>query len=141
MKSLDWVSGSKGLCLPENGRPLPVVLVSGHGGAGSVAAFQPAASKVSLALSLQTKLYALPASHAVRVYETLVSHLQLHYKHSYTLPIASSIRLQVGRPADCRGLWWNQLRLRAACWGPTRDLRLGRLLVVPGGHLGRLFYP
>ncbi|XP_029802286.1 tuberin [Suricata suricatta] len=45
-------------------------------------------------LSLQTKLYTLPASHAVRVYQTLVSHLQLHYKHGYTLPIASSIRLQ-----------------------------------------------
>lgn len=77
-------------------------------GAGSVAAFQPAAFRVSCALSLQTKLYALPASHAVRVYETLVSHLQLHYKHGYTLPIASSIRLQVGRPAGCRRLWWNQ---------------------------------
>lgn len=25
----------------------------------------------------------------------LVNHIQLHYKHSYTLPIASSIRLQV----------------------------------------------
>uniref|UniRef100_A0A5F9CQD1 Tuberin n=1 Tax=Oryctolagus cuniculus TaxID=9986 RepID=A0A5F9CQD1_RABIT len=42
----------------------------------------------------KTKLYTLPASHATRVYETLVSHLQLHYKHNYTLPIASSIRLQ-----------------------------------------------
>lgn len=29
------------------------------------------------------------------MYETLVGHIQLHYKHSYTLPIASSIRLQV----------------------------------------------
>ncbi|XP_030893380.1 tuberin [Leptonychotes weddellii] len=41
-----------------------------------------------------TKLYALPASHAVRVYETLVSHMELHYRHDYALPIASSIRLQ-----------------------------------------------
>ncbi|XP_008579933.1 PREDICTED: tuberin isoform X2 [Galeopterus variegatus] len=49
---------------------------------------------LGLLLILQTKLYTLPASHAVRVYETLVSHIQLHYKHSYTLPIASSIRLQ-----------------------------------------------
>ncbi|GAB5583199.1 tuberin isoform X5 [Prionailurus iriomotensis] len=49
---------------------------------------------LGLLVILQTKLYALPASHAVRVYETLVSHLQLHYKHGYTLPIASSIRLQ-----------------------------------------------
>uniref|UniRef100_A0A8D0NHX3 Tuberin n=1 Tax=Sus scrofa TaxID=9823 RepID=A0A8D0NHX3_PIG len=49
---------------------------------------------LGLLVILQTKLYALPASHAMRVYETLVSHLQLHYKHSYTLPIASSIRLQ-----------------------------------------------
>lgn len=45
--------------------------------------------------SPQTKLYTLPASHAMRVYETLVSHIQLHYKHGYSLPIASSIRLQV----------------------------------------------
>ncbi|XP_069343176.1 tuberin isoform X4 [Eulemur rufifrons] len=49
---------------------------------------------LGLLVILQTKLYTLPASHAVRVYETLVSHVQLHYKHSYTLPIASSIRLQ-----------------------------------------------
>nr|QBL95866.1 TSC2 [Capra hircus] len=49
---------------------------------------------LGLLVILQTKLYALPASHATRVYEALVSHIQLHYKHSYTLPIASSIRLQ-----------------------------------------------
>ncbi|XP_062956829.1 tuberin isoform X3 [Cynocephalus volans] len=49
---------------------------------------------LGLLVILQTKLYTLPASHAVRVYETLVSHIQLHYKHSYTLPIASGIRLQ-----------------------------------------------
>ncbi|XP_071078115.1 tuberin isoform X4 [Desmodus rotundus] len=49
---------------------------------------------LGLLVILQTKLYALPASHAMRVYEMLVSHIQLHYKHSYTLPIASSIRLQ-----------------------------------------------
>ncbi|XP_036135808.1 tuberin isoform X5 [Molossus molossus] len=49
---------------------------------------------LGLLVILQTKLYALPASHATRVYEMLVSHIQLHYKHSYTLPIASSIRLQ-----------------------------------------------
>ncbi|XP_043312064.1 tuberin isoform X8 [Cervus elaphus] len=49
---------------------------------------------LGLLVILQTKLYALPASHATRVYETLVGHIQLHYKHSYTLPIASSIRLQ-----------------------------------------------
>lgn len=101
------ISGLKGLCLPGHGRPLPVtwgglVLVPGHEGAGRTAAFQPAAFRASGVLSLQTKLYALPASHAVRVYETLVSHLQLHYKHGYTLPIASSIRLQVGGPAGCR---------------------------------------
>ncbi|XP_057384781.1 tuberin isoform X7 [Balaenoptera acutorostrata] len=49
---------------------------------------------LGLLVILQTKLYALPASHATRVYEKLVSHIQLHYKHTYTLPIASSIRLQ-----------------------------------------------
>ncbi|XP_059548725.1 tuberin isoform X6 [Myotis daubentonii] len=49
---------------------------------------------LGLLVILQTKLYTLPASHALRVYEMLVSHIQLHYKHSYTLPIASSIRLQ-----------------------------------------------
>ncbi|XP_036890568.1 tuberin isoform X1 [Sturnira hondurensis] len=49
---------------------------------------------LGLLVILQTKLYTLPASHAMRVYEMLVNHIQLHYKHSYTLPIASSIRLQ-----------------------------------------------
>ncbi|XP_045142049.1 tuberin isoform X3 [Echinops telfairi] len=49
---------------------------------------------LGLLVILQTKLYTLPASHAARVYETLVHHLQLHYKHAYSLPIASSIRLQ-----------------------------------------------
>ncbi|XP_040110080.1 tuberin isoform X9 [Oryx dammah] len=49
---------------------------------------------LGLLVILQTKLYALPASHATRVYETLVSHIHLHYKHGYALPIASSIRLQ-----------------------------------------------
>ncbi|XP_040001434.1 tuberin isoform X3 [Xiphias gladius] len=44
---------------------------------------------------LQSKLYSLPASHASRVYELLISHLQLHYKNKYCSPIASSIRLQV----------------------------------------------
>ncbi|XP_063058708.1 tuberin [Engraulis encrasicolus] len=44
---------------------------------------------------LQSKMYSVPASHASRVYEMLISHLQLHYKHKYTSPIASSIRLQV----------------------------------------------
>ncbi|XP_028709748.1 tuberin isoform X11 [Peromyscus leucopus] len=49
---------------------------------------------LGLLVILQTKLYTLPASHATRVYETLISHIQLHYKHGYSLPIASSIRLQ-----------------------------------------------
>ncbi|XP_037669896.1 tuberin isoform X4 [Choloepus didactylus] len=49
---------------------------------------------VILQLFLQTKLYTLPASHATRVYETLVGHLQLHYMHTFSLPVASSIRLQ-----------------------------------------------
>ncbi|XP_038181924.1 tuberin isoform X5 [Arvicola amphibius] len=49
---------------------------------------------LGLLVILQTKLYTLPASHATRVYETLISHIQLHYKHGYFLPIASSIRLQ-----------------------------------------------
>ncbi|XP_049993540.1 tuberin isoform X9 [Alexandromys fortis] len=49
---------------------------------------------LGLLVILQTKLYTLPASHATRVYETLISHIQLHYKYGYSLPIASSIRLQ-----------------------------------------------
>ncbi|XP_058013384.1 tuberin isoform X8 [Ahaetulla prasina] len=49
---------------------------------------------VGLLVIFQTKLYSLPASHAMRVYEMLAHHLQLHYKHKYSLPIASSIRLQ-----------------------------------------------
>ncbi|XP_028258003.1 tuberin isoform X3 [Parambassis ranga] len=44
---------------------------------------------------LQSKLYSLPAGHASRVYELLISHLQLHYKNKYCSAIASSIRLQV----------------------------------------------
>uniref|UniRef100_A0A671TK91 Tuberin n=1 Tax=Sparus aurata TaxID=8175 RepID=A0A671TK91_SPAAU len=44
---------------------------------------------------LQSKLYSLPASHASRVFELLISHLQLHYKNKYCSAIASSIRLQV----------------------------------------------
>ncbi|MCJ8748152.1 hypothetical protein PDJAM_G00161780 [Pangasius djambal] len=44
---------------------------------------------------LQSKLYSLPASHASRVYELLISHLQLHYKNKYCSALASSIRLQV----------------------------------------------
>lgn len=44
---------------------------------------------------LQSKLYSLPASHASRVYELLIGHLQLHYKNKYCSSIASSIRLQV----------------------------------------------
>ncbi|KAM6972242.1 LOW QUALITY PROTEIN: tuberin [Aplochiton taeniatus] len=44
---------------------------------------------------LQSKLYSLPASHASRVYELLISHLQLHYNNKYQSAVASSIRLQV----------------------------------------------
>ncbi|KAF3687348.1 Tuberin Tuberous sclerosis 2 protein [Channa argus] len=44
---------------------------------------------------LQSKLYSLPANHASRVYELLISHLQLHYKNKYCSVIASSIRIQV----------------------------------------------
>ncbi|XP_056443146.1 tuberin isoform X2 [Gadus chalcogrammus] len=44
---------------------------------------------------LQSKLYSLPASHASRVYELLISHLQLHYKTKACSAVASSIRLQV----------------------------------------------
>ncbi|XP_029014950.1 tuberin isoform X1 [Betta splendens] len=44
---------------------------------------------------LQSKLYNLPASHASRVYELLIGHLQLHYKNKYCSAIASSIRIQV----------------------------------------------
>uniref|UniRef100_A0A3P9BIK2 Tuberin n=1 Tax=Maylandia zebra TaxID=106582 RepID=A0A3P9BIK2_9CICH len=44
---------------------------------------------------LQSKLYSLPASHASRVYELLISHLQLHYKNKYCSTIASTIRLKV----------------------------------------------
>lgn len=49
-----------------------------------------------LLLSWQSKLYSLPASHASRVFELLISHLQRHYNNKYCSAIASSIRLQVG---------------------------------------------
>ncbi|XP_076845462.1 tuberin isoform X2 [Brachyhypopomus gauderio] len=44
---------------------------------------------------LQSKMYSLPASHASRVYELLIAHLQLHYKNKHCSVLASSIRLQV----------------------------------------------
>ncbi|XP_072240384.1 tuberin isoform X2 [Leuresthes tenuis] len=44
---------------------------------------------------LQSKLYSQPAGHASRVYELLISHLQLHYKNKYCSAVASAIRLQV----------------------------------------------
>ncbi|XP_029433255.1 tuberin isoform X4 [Rhinatrema bivittatum] len=50
---------------------------------------------LGLLVILQTKLYSLPAMHATRVYEMLINHIQLHYKHLYTSAIAGSIRLQV----------------------------------------------
>ncbi|CAH2307446.1 tuberin isoform X1 [Pelobates cultripes] len=52
-------------------------------------------SVLGLMVILQTKLYILPASHAIRVYAMLVEHIRLHYKYLYSSPIASSIRLQV----------------------------------------------
>ncbi|XP_051633689.1 tuberin isoform X6 [Manacus candei] len=50
---------------------------------------------LGLLIILQTKLYSLPSSHAMRVYEMLIQHVQRHYIYSYSLPVASSIRLQV----------------------------------------------
>uniref|UniRef100_A0A670JMQ2 Tuberin n=1 Tax=Podarcis muralis TaxID=64176 RepID=A0A670JMQ2_PODMU len=50
---------------------------------------------LGLLVIFQTKLYSFPPSHATRVYEMLILHIQLHYKHRYSLPVASSIRLQV----------------------------------------------
>uniref|UniRef100_A0A8B9TR18 Tuberin n=1 Tax=Anas platyrhynchos TaxID=8839 RepID=A0A8B9TR18_ANAPL len=50
---------------------------------------------LGLLIILQTKLYSLPSSHAMRVYEMLIHHVQRHYMYSYSLPVASSIRLQV----------------------------------------------
>ncbi|KAM4632290.1 tuberin isoform 2-T2 [Discoglossus pictus] len=52
-------------------------------------------SVLGLMVILQTKLYTLPASQAMRVYEMLINHIQLHYINLYSSPIASSIRLQV----------------------------------------------
>ncbi|XP_009077896.1 PREDICTED: tuberin-like, partial [Acanthisitta chloris] len=49
---------------------------------------------LGLLIILQTKLYSLPSSHAMRVYEMLIQHIQRHYRYSYSLPVASSIRLQ-----------------------------------------------
>ncbi|NXU47588.1 TSC2 protein, partial [Turnix velox] len=50
---------------------------------------------LGLLIILQTKLYSLPSSHAMRVYEMLIQHVQRHYLYSYSLAVASSIRLQV----------------------------------------------
>ncbi|XP_056391557.1 tuberin isoform X4 [Hyla sarda] len=52
-------------------------------------------SVLGLMVILQTKLYTLPASHAMRVYEMLVNHIQLHYINLYSSPMASNIRHQV----------------------------------------------
>ncbi|XP_073070444.1 tuberin isoform X6 [Manis javanica] len=78
------------------GRPLspPLELEERDVAAYSASLEDVKTAVLGLLVILQTKLYALPASHATRVYEMLVNHIQLHYKHSYTLPIASSIRLQ-----------------------------------------------
>ncbi|XP_026714817.1 tuberin isoform X3 [Athene cunicularia] len=50
---------------------------------------------LGLLIILQTKLYSLPSSHATRVYEMLIHHIQRHYIYAYSLAVASSIRLQV----------------------------------------------
>uniref|UniRef100_A0A8C3PQX3 Tuberin n=1 Tax=Calidris pygmaea TaxID=425635 RepID=A0A8C3PQX3_9CHAR len=50
---------------------------------------------LGLLIILQTKLYSLPSSHAMRVYEMLIHHIQRHYIYTYSLAVASSIRLQV----------------------------------------------
>ncbi|XP_049647832.1 tuberin isoform X2 [Accipiter gentilis] len=50
---------------------------------------------LGLLIILQTKLYSLPSSHAMRVYEMLIHHIQRHYIYAYSLAVASSIRLQV----------------------------------------------
>ncbi|NXJ85892.1 TSC2 protein, partial [Trogon melanurus] len=50
---------------------------------------------LGLLIILQTKLYSLPSSHATRVYEMLIHHVQRHYVYAYSLAVASSIRLQV----------------------------------------------
>uniref|UniRef100_A0A6Q2YGT0 Tuberin n=1 Tax=Esox lucius TaxID=8010 RepID=A0A6Q2YGT0_ESOLU len=44
---------------------------------------------------LKSKLYSLPSSHASRVYELLISHMQLHYMNRYSSPVAGRIRLEV----------------------------------------------
>ncbi|XP_009327652.1 PREDICTED: tuberin isoform X3 [Pygoscelis adeliae] len=49
---------------------------------------------LGLLIILQTKLYSLPSSHAMRVYEMLIHHVQRHYIYAYSLAVASSIRLQ-----------------------------------------------
>ncbi|XP_069503431.1 tuberin isoform X2 [Ambystoma mexicanum] len=50
---------------------------------------------LGLIVILQTKLYCLPSSHASRVYEMLINHIQLHYTLLYCSNIAGNIRLQV----------------------------------------------
>ncbi|KFQ58808.1 Tuberin [Pelecanus crispus] len=55
---------------------------------------------LGLLIILQTKLYSLPSSHAMRVYEMLIHHVQRHYIYAYSLAVASSIRLQLMLRAD-----------------------------------------
>ncbi|KAG8433275.1 hypothetical protein GDO86_017530 [Hymenochirus boettgeri] len=69
---------------------------SGESGQESSSSLEDVKTSVlGLMVILQTKLYIQPASHAMRVYELLINHIQLHYKNLYSTPIASSIRLQV----------------------------------------------
>ncbi|OCT64393.1 tuberin isoform X5 [Xenopus laevis] len=68
---------------------------SGHDSSSSSSLEDVKTSVLGLMVILQTKLYILPASHAMRVYEMLINHIQLHYKYKYSSPLASSIRLQV----------------------------------------------
>nr|XP_032828475.1 tuberin isoform X1 [Petromyzon marinus] len=44
---------------------------------------------------LQSKLFLLPANHAVQVYEILIAHLQKHYRMGYNMDVANAIRIQV----------------------------------------------
>ncbi|MEE6497969.1 hypothetical protein FKM82_002944 [Ascaphus truei] len=74
-------------------RPLSTPADSGERDASALEDVKTAV--LGLVVILQTKVYCLPATHAMRVYEMLINHIQLHYKYLYSSPIACSIRLQV----------------------------------------------
>ncbi|XP_043945122.1 tuberin isoform X2 [Protopterus annectens] len=74
----------------------PLTVETGDKDVHSVMPFEDVKVAVSGLLDiLQIKLFSLPASHASRVYDLLICHMQSHYKNMYCSSTANSVRLKV----------------------------------------------